>query len=92
VIQLWTLSSLTDLTGCSIFVNFLLTLYGLVALSVVYILNSEGISVDVYIDDFYGAECTASSEQAFQRLNSLFDELGIDKLIKMVNFKLGNEM
>ena len=24
--------------------------------SVVYILNNEGISVDVYIDDFYGAE------------------------------------
>jgi len=41
------------------------------------ILNSEGISVDVYIDDFYGAECTASSEQGFERLNSLFDELGI---------------
>ena len=45
--------------------------------SVVYILNSEGISVDVYIDDFYGAECMDSSEQVFQRLNSLFDELGI---------------
>ena len=45
--------------------------------SVVYILNSEGISVDVYIDDFYGTECMDSSEQVFQRLNSLFNELGI---------------
>lgn len=29
------------------------------------------------IDDFYGAECTDSSEQAFQCLNSLFHKLGI---------------
>ena len=30
--------------------------------SVAYILNTEGISVDVYIDDFYGAESSDSSE------------------------------
>lgn len=45
--------------------------------SVVFISNSEDLSVDVYIDDFYGAECVASSNQAFQRLNSLLHELGI---------------
>ena len=45
--------------------------------SVAYILNSEGISVDVYIDDFYGAESSDSSELSFQRMNSLFAELGL---------------
>ena len=45
--------------------------------SVVYILNNEGISVDVYIDDFYGAEFPACSTQSFQRMNSLFAELGL---------------
>lgn len=43
--------------------------------SAVYILNNEGISVDVYIDDFYGAELPACSKQFFQRMNSLFAEL-----------------
>ena len=45
--------------------------------SVAYILNSEGISVDVYIDDFYGAEFSDSSNLSFQRMNSLFAELGL---------------
>ena len=45
--------------------------------SVAYILNTEGISVDVYIDDFYGAETSDSSELSFQRMNSLFAELGL---------------
>ena len=45
--------------------------------SVAYILNTEGISVDVYIDDFYGAESSDSSELSFQRMNSLFAELGL---------------
>ena len=45
--------------------------------SVAYILNTEGISVDVYIDDFYGAESTDSSDLSFQRMNSLFAELGL---------------
>lgn len=44
--------------------------------SVVHILN-EGISVYVYIDDFYGAELPVRSQQSFQCLNSLFDELGL---------------
>lgn len=42
--------------------------------SVAYILKTEGISVDVYIDDFYGAESTDSSDLFFQRMNSLFAE------------------
>ena len=42
-----------------------------------HILNNEGISVDVYIDDFYGAESPSCSNQSFQRMNSLFTELGL---------------
>ena len=45
--------------------------------SVAYILNTEGISIDVYINDFYGVESTGSSEHSFQRMNSLFAELGL---------------
>ena len=45
--------------------------------SVVYILNNEGISVNVYIDNFYGAEFPACSTQSFQRMNSLFAELSL---------------
>lgn len=44
---------------------------------VVFILNSEDFSFDVYVDNVYGAECTDSSQQAFQRLNSRLNELGI---------------
>ena len=40
-------------------------------------LNTEGISVDLYIDDFYGAESSDSSELSFLRMNSLFAELGL---------------
>ena len=45
--------------------------------SVAYILNTDGISVDVYINDFYGAESTDSSDLSFQRMNSLFAKLGL---------------
>lgn len=44
--------------------------------SVVHILTNEGISVDVYID-FYGAGFPHRSQQSFQRMNSLFDEVGV---------------
>ncbi|XP_068753186.1 uncharacterized protein [Montipora capricornis] len=47
------------------------------AQSVVYILNTMGILVDVYIDDFYGACRPSHSHSAFQRMNTLFDELGL---------------
>ena len=43
--------------------------------SVAYILNTEGSSVDVYIDDFYGPKSSDSSELSFQWMNSLFAEL-----------------
>ena len=45
--------------------------------SIAYILNTEGISVDVYIDGFYGAESTDSSDLSFQWMNSLLAELGL---------------
>ena len=45
--------------------------------SVAYILNTEGISIDVYINDFYGTESSDSSEFSFQQMNSLFAELGL---------------
>ena len=45
--------------------------------SVAYILNTEGISVDVYINDFYSAKSSDSSELSFQWMDSLFVELGL---------------
>ena len=45
--------------------------------SVVYILNTMGILVDVYIDDFYVGCRPSHSHSAFQRMNTLFDELGL---------------
>ena len=45
--------------------------------SVVHILSNKGFSVDVYIDDLYGAEPPVCSQQAFQRMNSLFNDLGL---------------
>jgi len=44
--------------------------------SIVHILTNEGISVYVYINDFYGAESPVCSQQAFQ-CNLLFDDLGL---------------
>jgi len=45
--------------------------------SVAYILNTKGISIDMSINDSYGAESSDSSELSFQRMNSLFAELGL---------------
>ena len=45
--------------------------------SVVDILQSEHISIDVYIDDFYGAETPDVSDLSFQRVKELFGELGL---------------
>ena len=45
--------------------------------SVVYILNTMGILVDVYMDDFYGACKPSQSHSAFHRMNILFNELGL---------------
>jgi len=45
--------------------------------SVAFILNEEGILVDVYIDDFYGAETPELADQSFDRMTQLFLELGL---------------
>jgi len=45
--------------------------------AVVYILNNMDILVDVYIDDFYGAATPEVSTTVFQRMNSVFHELGL---------------
>ena len=45
--------------------------------SVVYILNTMGILVDVYMDDFYGACKPSQSHSAFHRMNILFNELDL---------------
>ena len=39
--------------------------------------RNMGISVDVYIDDFYGAAPSTDSFSAFNRMTSLFRELGL---------------
>ena len=45
--------------------------------AVSYILNEEGILVDVYIDDFYGAETKELAGHSFDRMTQLFLELGL---------------
>lgn len=45
--------------------------------SIVYILNSMGILVNVYINNFYGGCRPSHSHSAFQRMNTLFDKLGL---------------
>ena len=45
--------------------------------AVSYILNEEGILVDVYIDDFYGAETKELAEHSFDHMTQLFLELGL---------------
>ena len=44
-------------------------------LAVSYILNKEGILVDVYIDDFYGAATRELADLSFDRMTQLFTEL-----------------
>ena len=45
--------------------------------AVSYILNEEGILVNVYIDDFYGAETQELADLSFDRMTQLFSELGL---------------
>ena len=45
--------------------------------AVAHILNQEGILVDVYIDDLYGAETTDLATQSFHRMTHLFSEVGL---------------
>ena len=45
--------------------------------AVSHILNKKGILVDVYIDDFYGAETQELANLSFNRMTQLFSELGL---------------
>jgi len=45
--------------------------------AVSYILNEEGILVDIYIDDFYRAETQELADLSFDRMTQLFLELGL---------------
>ena len=45
--------------------------------AVAWILRQSGHSIDVYIDDFYGAEHPALAQSTFDRLSSLLNDLGL---------------
>ncbi|KAK3739170.1 hypothetical protein QZH41_007002 [Actinostola sp. cb2023] len=45
--------------------------------AVIHILKKIGFTADVYLDDFYGAEESTRSTEAFNTLQSLFDPLGL---------------
>ena len=49
--------------------------------SVVYILEKENISADVYIDDFFGAETPELANMVFCRIKELFKELHLEVAI-----------
>ena len=38
---------------------------------VIYIYTQAGFSADVYLDDFYGTECTSLADNAFATLESI---------------------
>lgn len=44
--------------------------------SIVYILNTMGLLVDMYVDDFYGVATPSHSSNTFQTMNTLFQTLG----------------
>lgn len=46
-------------------------------MAVIYIFTQRGYTADVYLDDFYGAECPDRAFNAFHELKSLFDCLGL---------------
>ena len=45
--------------------------------AVIHVFTTEGYTADVYLDDFYGAERPSVARAAFERLQTLFDELGL---------------
>lgn len=45
--------------------------------AVIYIFTQRGYTADVYLDDFYGAECPDRAFNTFHELQSLFDCLGL---------------
>lgn len=44
--------------------------------SIVYILTTMGLLVDMYVDDFYGVATPSHSSNTFQTMNTLFQKLG----------------
>ena len=46
-------------------------------MSVIYIFKQAGFSADIYLDDFYGAECPSLADNAFATLQSILDTLGL---------------
>ena len=50
--------------------------------SVVFMLAEDDISVDVYIDDFFGAESEELAEVVFSHIIELFDELHLEAAIE----------
>ena len=44
---------------------------------VIYIYTQAGFSADVYLDDFYGTECTSLADNTFATLESIFETLGL---------------
>ena len=46
--------------------------------AVVQIFTKTGYLVDVYLDDFFGAEISSLAQQAFDQLGDLFIQLGLD--------------
>ena len=53
--------------------------------SVVHILTNEGISVDVYIDDFYGADFPDRSQQSFQCMGVWINTLDMTSIHSAVS-------
>ena len=45
--------------------------------AVAHILNNQGLLVDVYIDDFYGAESKEHASLSFDRMSQVFNDLGL---------------
>ena len=44
--------------------------------NIVYILNTMGLLVDMYVDDFYGVATPSHSANTFQTMNTLFQKFG----------------
>ena len=45
--------------------------------AVIYIFRQASFSADVYLDDFYGAECPSLTDNAFATLQSIFHTQGL---------------
>ena len=45
--------------------------------AVVYMLNQKGVLVNVYIDDFYGADSTTHARVSYDHMIKLINDLGL---------------